>query len=1346
MKLGSKLLVQTVVPAVIAIVVLLGIVTQVASTALQEAAQRALSGVAEARSEALRDYLDRMQSDMVTMASAPAVVRALEEFSSAYSVCGSNSATQLQQLYDATAVANRTAAAAPRPASAGKTCRSGYEHAHELHDAFFRKRHLSYGWHDMLLVDQQGNLVYSLRKANDFATNLLTGPWKDSGLARVVTIALNKGISDMPAFADAARYPPAGNRPGMFLAIPVLDPHSGLRLGVLAVQLDLEPLDQHLHFKGGLGETGESFLVGTDGWLLTNTFFLKEFSVFNKQLKTEAVRRALAGNEGNEQLIDYRGIDSFIAYRPYKPFPGALGDQPTWAVIAKINRDEALASLYSLQWLMLGCGLLIALLAVGWGVFAGRRLFLPVRAMRDALTRLAGGEPTPIPGLERSDEIGEMAQAADKFREMSAAVARDRWVREHVAALTTEVSQETTLARVPDIILKSLRQQLDVPVASLFLRETDGNYRRVGAQGLARRSQSQDSFAPGESLVGQCARDRQPVILSPVPAGLVLIATGLAEFPPEELVLYPVAHQDETLAVVELALTRKLLPKDHAFLAALIEPLGLHLANIRIAERNLALLEEGRAQTEVLGRQKTELDQKNSEMLALADEMRGQAEELKSQNEEFRANQEELRAQQEELAHKNLALEAQGRQLEFSRQDAEGRARELAQSNQYKSQFLANMSHELRTPLNSILILAKHLASNTEGHLDKEEIESASVIHESGEQLLSLINDILDLSKIEAGKLEMQAEDFAVADMQSYLRRLFEPLAAKKSIGFVIDDGNIDAGTLRSDRRHLTQVLTNLLSNAIKFTEHGTVRLAVRAEGDWLRFDIIDSGIGIASDKLEHIFGAFQQLDGGTARKYGGSGLGLAISRQLVNLLGGRLEVESTPGSGSRFSVLVPRVATFGAAAAPVLAATVAAAASVVVPAVSTLAGSRATLILVVEDDGRLLPIVTRLIETLGYAVRAVDSGEKALALITRERPAGVLLDLGLPGLSGMEVLRRLKSDPSTAGIPVYIMSGAPDNGEARTLGAAGYIRKPITRDAVLAAIRAMVDSAAPVAAPAAALASNPAPVASGPALARPRVLLVEDDEASALAVRVVFKDTPVEFSVVRLGGEALTALEGGGFNAVILDLTLPDMSGFEWLEQATARCPQHPPVVVYSARDLADAEIMQLRTHADAVVSKGRLNGQTSVRLREEVLHALAVAAPVTAQAMSTPSLAAAAARRGSLLIVDDDVRNLSALSKVLRSRGFAVSVAGSGLQALEMVAGGRFDVILSDIMMPEMDGYEFMRRLRAGVAPSTPIIAVTAKAMSGDIELCLAAGASDYLAKPVDIDRLLVMLAKWL
>ena len=1317
MRLASRLLLQTVLPALVIIVLFLGIVTHEISDVLENTVHRGLTAVAQARHQDIRVHFERMKKDIVAMGSAPAVTQALIELAQAYASCPLGSTAQLQALYG-------DGARSVNPSASGKDggCRNAYDQAHDKHDDFFRRRHVSYGWQDMYLIDTQANVVYSIRKGRDFAANLAHGAWKDSGLARAATTALKNAVVDMPTFADAERYRADDDTPALFLAIAMFDPASGQAIGALAVRIALDQVNEHLAFKAGLGETGEAFLVGKDGWMLSNSFFDKESSVLKRQLKTEAVRRVLAGEQGSDELIDYRGIPSFISYLAFQPFNGVMGDQAHWGVIAKTGKDEALVGLSALQHLLVVSGSIVALLATLLSIFNARRLFGPVAAMSKALTRLAKGENARIPGVDRRDEIGEMAKAAQKFLEMSEKVAHERWLRENVATLGAAMSQESSLSAATEVVLSFLRRTLGVPVAALYLRDDSGCYCRVGAQGLARRNQAQDRFALGESMVGQCARDLQPALLSPVPAGLMVISTGLAEFPPCELALYPIVHKNATLAVVELGAIHALTPPQHELLASLTATLGVQLSNIATAQRNLELLNQSQEQTRILGEQKTELGHKNIEVQALADEMRQQSEELKTQNEEFRATQEELRAQQEELLLKNRMLEGQGRQLELSRQEAETRAKELAQSNQYKSQFLANMSHELRTPLNSILILAKHLAENSERNLDADQVESAGVIHESGCQLLSLINDILDLSKIEAGKLEMQAESFAASEMLLYLGRLFEPLAQKKAIAFDIVSTPANPGALFTDRRHLTQVLTNLLSNAIKFTETGSVQLLLHADDDRLLFEVVDTGIGIAADKIEHVFGAFQQVDSGANRKYGGSGLGLAISRQLVNLLGGQLEVQSTLGQGSRFTVRLPRNAHF---AAPELASKPATTATAAAP--SHAAPSPGLPILVVEDDARLLPIVSRLIESLGYRVCMADSGEKALKWLSRERPAGVLLDLGLPGIPGMDVLRRIKSDESTADIPVYIMSGAADTGQARTLGAIGYLHKPITREAVQAALRTMLGAT---------------PMTTTMHAKPQQLLLVEDDEASAHAVNTLLKNLDIAIEHVRLGEHGLSALKTTAFDAVVLDLTLPDMNGIDWLERAARANPHYPPVIVYSARDLSDDELLRLRAYSDAIVSKGRLNEHVGARLREEVMLALSG----KARAAEAPPPIIASAPNRALLIVDDDLRNQAALSKVLRAKGYAVTAASSGARALEILADNRFDAILTDIMMPEMDGYELTRRLRAIAGEKLPIIAVTAKAMTGDIDLCLAAGATDYLAKPVDIDRLLALLDRWI
>ena len=1019
---------------------------------------------------------------------------------------------------------------------------------------------------------------------------------------------------------------------------------------------------------------------------------------------------------------DYRNIPSIIAFKPLRVFPEAIGGDARWGVVAKIDRVEAMIGLNDLRASLLGMGSGLAVLAILVGLWLGRSISRPVLAIQNALSRLARGEDATVPELARLDEIGLMARAAERFRILAQQTEKDHWIDDKVSELTLIVSAESSMQRALEKLLKRLSELLEAPVAAFWLADGQGGYRRTAGYGLARRNQNEDRFALGEGVIGQCARDRQPVLLSPLPDGLRVIAAGLGEFKPHELALYPVVYKDEVLAVIELARLDALTPRQHELLAAGSSSLGLHLANLRAAEHNMELLAASRRLTDELERQQQVVNDRNMALENLTEELKSQAEELRAQTEELKASQEELRAQQDEMARKNEALELQGLALEQARHEAEAKAAELQKANQYKSEFLANMSHELRTPLNSILILAQSLADNGEGNLTPEQTEAASVIHESGQHLLTLINDILDLSKIEAGRLEILAEDFPLDDLLAYLRRVFAPLAEKKRLDFRIELSSDVPENLHGDRQRVIQVLTNLLSNAVKFTEQGQVRIAVSRAAGGLSFAVEDSGIGIPQDKLDYIFGAFQQLDGRTSRKYGGSGLGLAIARRLTELMGGRIEVRSQLKQGSCFTVWLPLIPPEGMATA--LSRPEPAKARKVGPVgtASDAAGSAAASILVVEDDERLTRILSRLIDALGFTATCVGSGEEALEALARAKPSGVLLDLGLPGISGMEVLRRMKAEVRWANIPVYIMSGAPDTGEAQRLGAVGFLKKPVTREVIASALANIVRGAA-----------------ERSAVAQPacsRVLIVEDDAATVAALERLFADDPIDLVVSATGQEALRHLAEGNFAAVILDLGLSDMTGFEWLQAARVRDGHCPPVIVYSARELDREALMSLRGQASAVVCKGV---HADERLHEEVLAALAEPWP------SQPASTAAPVASGQhLLLVDDDMRNLYALSRVLRSHGYRVTLAEDGERALALLRADRFDAVLTDIMMPGIDGYELIRRIRASGYAELPIVAVTAKAMQGDAEQCLAAGANDYLAKPVDVGRLIAVLTR--
>jgi PAS domain S-box-containing protein len=1064
-------------------------------------------------------------------------------------------------------------------------------------------------------------------------------------------------------------------------------------------------------------------------------------------------------------------------------------------------------------------------------VFGAQMITNPLERITKAITDLANGKPASVPELNRLDEIGEIANAAETFRKLMLQMEHEHWLGENINALTSAVSMQSTVNKAAERVLHLLCELLDVAVGAVYLLE-DGRYQRIGSHGLARSNQAQTEFERGVGLLGQCAQSNQAIVLSPVPEGLIILSTGLGEFAPNELIIYPIEHKSEVLALIELAATHSLTLKQHAFLKAATTALGLYFANLQAAEHNSQLLLEitsqsaelkasanyvrslieasldplvtidsngkimdvntatetitgvGRAEligsdfcnyfiepdkartgyqlvfskgfvadyelaichrsgtiTDVLynasvyydndnkvagifaaarditGKKKAEekmlvqqkeLLRSNAEMQALTEELRTKSEEMQSQNEELRSNQEELRAQQEETLLKNQLLEYQGEQLKQLVIDSKAKALELQQANQYKSEFLANMSHELRTPLNSILILSKNLADNDDNNLSSEQIESASVITESGTQLLTLINDILDLSKIESGKLELVNEAFALTDMTAYLRRIFSPQAEKKQLTLTIEIAPDMPERIETDKQRLTQILSNLLSNAIKFTESGFVKVRFSKNGDDLHIDVLDTGIGIPVDKQEQIFGAFQQLDGSTSRKYGGSGLGLAISRNLSHLLGGEISINnSSLEQGSHFVVLLYKLFSSSNKLATPLLNEQTPSAQTVVPA-PIMGGN----ILLIEDDTRLLAILGRMISTLGFTPLATESAEQALSLLPSTQITGIFLDLGLPKMSGMAFLKQLKTDESTRSIPIFIISGTSDTGAAKELGALGFLKKPVTRDAIIAALKVMSQLSHE--------------------LSLPQILLIESQPSDRAIVEKLLDNTATAIIGVATGKEALERLQTESFAVVILDLQLPDMNGFDWIYQAKDKL-NPPPIIIYSDYELTDAQLFELKGVTETIVMKDTL----SDRLREEVLHALCYI-------NDNSNLENPPIKGKKLLLVDDDARNLYALTKVLRNKGFSVDIAADSINALALLTQGSFDVLLTDIMMPQIDGYELIRRVRALGYDTLPIIAITAKAMQGDEVLCLQAGANAYLAKPVDIHALIKLIDK--
>jgi len=999
---------------------------------------------------------------------------------------------------------------------------------------------------------------------------------------------------------------------------------------------------------------------------------------------------------------------------------------------------------------MFAFGVLVAILAL-W--MSSRLITRPVRRITDLMTQLAEGNHAIKPeGEERRDEIGAIARALLVFKRNSIANSEQGWVKANVAEISARLQATKTAEEFARTLTTEIAPRIKAGVALFFASQDEGGALDLrGSYGFRQRKHLGTRYAPGEGLVGQVALERKAIVLDQLPDDYITIHSGIGEATPRQVIALPLLLQERLLGVLEFGSFAPFGKAEQALLEETMPIAALSLENIQRAQRTQELLartqtqaRELQASEEELRVQQEELTATNEELQAKTTELVEQQQRLRASEEELRVQAEELQASNEELRQKSDTLNEQKQTLAVLQQDTERKADQLARASQYKSDFLANMSHELRTPLNSLLILSRNLADNGDGNLDEDQVESARVIHESGTNLLRLINDILDLSKIEAGKMQIVGEEFRLQHLAQTLLRHFNPVASEKGLQFEVQVGDNLPAAVFTDGARLEQIANNLIGNAFKFTREGAVtvrierpstaaarRIGVDAEQAFA-FIVTDTGIGIPPDKIEHIFGAFEQMDASTSRNYGGSGLGLAIARRLAQMLGGEISLSSEPGQGSTFSVVLPTRIEVpeqdAAAQAPVEIAHAPPTppAAIVptpwIPDDRDVIGEGDTVILAIEDDALFARTLVDMIRRKGHRALAAGNGESGLYLARQYRPTGILLDVMLPGIDGWTVIERLKRDPVTRQIPVHFVSGTDESLRARDVGAIGFLTKPVERDALLEALEHLLQSAP-----------------HGPR----RMLLVDDDADSRMAVTSLLDGDKIEIVEAQSGEDALALLDEKTFDCIVLDLGLPGMSGFDLVERVAARPGPVPPLIVHSGRELTRDESARLRQHTDSIVMKG---ARSLERLLDEIslfLHSVRKNAPPRIVRDMDSGL-----HGRTVLVVDDDMRNVFALSKILREKGLNVVMAQDGHKALRQVDENKsIEIVLMDVMMPGMDGYETTREIRKRPSLSKlPIIAVTAKAMAGDREKCLEAGANDYLAKPIDIDKLLSMMRIWL
>ena len=1025
---------------------------------------------------------------------------------------------------------------------------------------------------------------------------------------------------------------------------------------------------------------------------------------------------------------------------------------------------------------------LLGLIALG----VTRSITRPLEDAVSAADSIADGNwDTEIASSSR-DETGHLIRAIRKMRDSlkarTEAERRQERVKNQLAELNALLRGEMTVEQLGRNLLGYLVPTLEAQVGAFYAFDQDTETLRLSsAYAMQRRKQLGNEFAIGESLVGQCALEKKSIVLEEVPEDYMVVGSATGKAVPRNVVVLPVLHEDELKGVLEIGAFQPFSDADLAFLeqGAAVIAVALHSAQSRL--RLAAMLERTQEQARALEQQKEEMSRVNQDLEEQAmelsasesrlqqqqEELRAINEELESQTQALRASEESLQAQQEELRVTNEELEAQAKllgeqksemadknkELELLHQELEDKLKELELSSRYKSQFLSTMSHELRTPLNSILILSNALGQNKKGNLDEKQVEHAQVIHSAGSDLLSLINDILDISKIEEGKMDVMVDPIAPRELGDHFQRHFSHIAENRGVAFHIDLGDDLPANFYTDRQRLEQIIKNLLSNALKFTEDGSVTLGIHRPGaderipgrmdraHTLKFSVTDTGVGIPEDKQKLIFEAFQQADGTTSRKYGGTGLGLTISRELARLLGGEISLHSDgPGSGATFMLYLPE----GEAEAGIVedeAGTADDAMDVGANAEAHTAPNlpftdgdedfvvREKTVLVVEDDHEFANVLVDLAADYGLESHICNDGESGLEYARRYRPSAIILDIGLPGIDGWEVMEKLKADPRTQDIPVHFLSGKDERKKALDLGAIDFLTKPVNQAQILSAF-AKIEGA---------IETNVR-----------RLLVVEDSEIQHESIRELFDQKGVRITAVTSGAEALAALGETVYDCMILDLTLPDMSGFELLEKLHANDQYEAvPVVIYTGKDLSREEEARLRKYADRIILKTERSHERLLNEASLFLHWLESNLP--SHRRGNPEMIE---HRDDIfegkrvLLVDDDMRNIYALSAQLEELGFDISLANNGREAVETLdQDPAFDIVLMDIMMPEMDGYQAMAHIRQQPRfANLPILALTAKAMKDDRAKCLEAGANDYCSKPIDMSKLTSLMRVWL
>lgn len=1026
-------------------------------------------------------------------------------------------------------------------------------------------------------------------------------------------------------------------------------------------------------------------------------------------------------------------------------------------------------------------GLLIGLIVILWVVPSITRGINVVNLM---IKSFGQGRMKEIQEIEvtSKDEIGQVAQV---FKEMAEDIEekqrleqtyleaqRDQsWLNSNLARVTELLEGIESLEEVGQRFISEFTPVIGAHYGALYIRQEDKDPNKLevrGSYAFEGGDVPRSSFMVGEGLVGQVALDKKSIMLNKPPENYMNVQSGWGSSKPGSIMIYPIMFENELLGVLEMASFEQFTSLQEQLISQLSQSLGTLLNSIMGRMRVEELLRESQALTEELQCQSEELQTQQEELRRSNENLEEQTEALKRSEELLQRQQEELEHYNTELVAKTRALEEQVQEveeknleIEKAKEQLEKQAMQLSVTTKYKSEFMANMSHELRTPLNSLLILSQLLSENKGGNLTAKQIEYAQTIYMSGADLLKMIDEILDLSKVDAGKMEINNEAVHMTEIEAFVQQNFAPVAFKKGLALKVHVEEGVPESIITDGHRVKQVLRNLLSNAFKFTSKGSVEVNVThgdpdklpffldRERDYIAFSVIDTGIGIPADKTDLIFEAFQQVDGTTSRKYGGTGLGLSISRELARLLGGGINLESVEGQGSCFTLYLPREQVLGSAKQEAAATTQTTSELLIDKSFVTPKkvkegqanpsiqieddrddiGPTDKVLLIVEDDDKFAKILLDMARGRGFKALIALQGDVGLKMAQSYKPDAIILDIQLPVMDGWSVLGELKSSAVTRHIPVHVVSVVDEVKQGLMMGAIAYLKKPSSREALEGAF---------------------SHIESYAEQAMKQLLIVEDDDIQRHSIIELIGHDDVSITAVSTGKEALEKLRTQRYDCMVLDLMLTDMTGFDLLDQIRDdEKLVDLPIIIYTGKELDSKEETRLRKYAESIIIK---DVKSPERLLDETtlfLHRVEANLPEDKRQILQKLHNKEVLFEGKkIMLVDDDIRNVFALSSVLEGYNMEVTFAENGREALELLeADPNFDLVLMDMMMPEMDGYEAMRRLRQMPQfEKMPIIALTAKAMKEDRAKCIEAGASDYMKKPIQTEQLLSLMRVWL